>query len=197
MPATIRLDIVSAERELFSGECEMVVAPGAMGELGILPRHTPLITRLKPGEVRATMAGGEEQSFYVSGGMLEIQPHVVTVLSDTGQRAEDLDEAAALLRRSRPNACSRIGRRTSTRRVRGRSSPRPSPSSRRSAGCAAGAEAATAGAAGLQVQAARQRNRALRSATHPAARRTSLPAYSAFSFAKLAWRSSSSVKPTS
>ena len=96
MPATIRLDIVSAERELFSGECEMVVAPGAMGELGILPRHTPLITRLKPGEVRATMAGGEEQSFYVSGGMLEIQPHVVTVLSDTGQRAEDLDEAAAL-----------------------------------------------------------------------------------------------------
>ena len=96
MPATIRLDIVSAERELFSGECEMVVAPGAMGELGILPRHSPLITRLKPGEVRATLPGGEEQSFYVSGGMLEVQPHVVTVLSDTGQRAEDLDEAAAL-----------------------------------------------------------------------------------------------------
>ena len=96
MPATIRLDIVSAERELFSGECEMVVAPGAMGELGILPRHTPLVTRLKPGEVRAKMPGGEEQSFYVSGGLLEVQPHVVTVLSDTGQRAEDLDEAAAL-----------------------------------------------------------------------------------------------------
>ena len=96
MPATIRLDIVSAERELFSGECEMVVAPGAMGELGILPRHTPLITRLKPGEVRAKMPGGEEQSFYVSGGLLEVQPYVVTVLSDTGQRAEDLDEAAAL-----------------------------------------------------------------------------------------------------
>ena len=96
MAATIRLDIVSAERELFSGECEMVVAPGAMGELGIMPRHAPLVTTLKPGEVRAKLAGGEEQSFYVSGGMLEIQPHVVTVLSDIGQRAEDLDEAAAL-----------------------------------------------------------------------------------------------------
>ena len=96
MPTTIRLDIVSAERELFSGECEMVIAPGAMGELGILPRHTPLVTRLKPGEVRARLPGGEEQSFYVSGGMLEIQPHIVTVLSDTGQRAEDLDEAVAL-----------------------------------------------------------------------------------------------------
>ena len=96
MAATIRLDIVSAERELFSGECEMVVAPGTMGELGIMPRHTPLVTQLKPGEVRAKLPGGEEQSFYVSGGMLEIQPHVVTVLSDTGQRAADLDEAAAL-----------------------------------------------------------------------------------------------------
>ena len=96
MPATIRLDIVSAEQELFTGECEMVIAPGAMGELGILPRHTPLVTRLKPGEVRARRPGGEEQSFYVSGGMLEVQPHIVTVLSDTGQRAEDLDEAAAL-----------------------------------------------------------------------------------------------------
>lgn len=94
--ATIRLEIVSAERELFSGDCEMVFAPGVMGELGILPRHTPLITRLKPGEVRAKLAGGSEESFYVSGGMLEIQPHVVTVLSDTGVRADDLDEAAAL-----------------------------------------------------------------------------------------------------
>ena len=96
MASTIRLDIVSAERELFSGECEMVVAPGAMGELGIMPRHSPLVTQLKPGEVRAKLPGGEEQSFYVSGGMLEIQPHVVTVLSDIGHRAEDLDEAAAL-----------------------------------------------------------------------------------------------------
>ncbi len=74
----------------------MVFAPGVMGELGILPRHAPLITRLKPGEVRAKLEGGEEESFYVSGGMLEIQPHVVTVLSDTGVRADDLDEAAAL-----------------------------------------------------------------------------------------------------
>ena len=96
MASNIRLEIVSAERALFSGQCEMVFAPGVMGELGILPRHTPLITRLKPGEVRAKLAGGEEESFYVSGGMLEIQPHVVTVLSDTGVRADDLDEAAAL-----------------------------------------------------------------------------------------------------
>ena len=96
MASTIRLDIVSAEHELFSGECEMVVAPGVMGELGIMPRHAPLVTRLRPGEVRAKLPGGEEHAFYVSGGMLEIQPHVVTVLSDTGVRAEDLDEAAAL-----------------------------------------------------------------------------------------------------
>ena len=94
--ATIRLDIVSAERELFSGDCSAVFAPGVMGELGILPRHSPLVTRLKPGAVRAQVEGGEEQSFYVSGGILEVQPHVVTVLSDTGQRAEDLDEAAAI-----------------------------------------------------------------------------------------------------
>lgn len=96
MASTIRLEIVSAETALFSGDCEMVFAPGVMGELGILPRHTPLITRLKPGEVRAKLAGGEEESFYVSGGMLEIQPYVVTVLSDTGVRADDLDKAAAL-----------------------------------------------------------------------------------------------------
>ena len=94
--ATIRLEIVSAEHELFAGDCEMVFAPGVMGELGILPRHSPLVTRLKPGEVRAQLEGGEEQSFYVSGGMLEVQPHVVTVLSDTGVRADDLDEAAAM-----------------------------------------------------------------------------------------------------
>ena len=94
--ATIRLDIVSAEQELFTGECEMIFAPGVMGELGIMPRHTPLVTRLRPGEVRAVLPGGEEAAFYVSGGMLEIQPHVVTVLSDTGVRAHDLDEAAAM-----------------------------------------------------------------------------------------------------
>ena len=95
--ATIRLDVVSAERELFSGECDMVFAPASMGEVGIAPRHAPLLTTLKPGEVRARLPdGGEKKSFYVSGGILEVQPHVVTVLSDTGQRAADLDEAAAL-----------------------------------------------------------------------------------------------------
>lgn len=101
MASTIRLEIVSAEHELFSGDCQMIFAPGVMGELGIMPRHTPLVTRLKPGEVRAQLDSGEEQSFYVSGGMLEVQPHVVTVLSDTGVRADDLDEAAAIEAQSR------------------------------------------------------------------------------------------------
>ena len=96
MANTIRLDIVSAEKELFSGDCEMVFAPGSQGELGIAPRHAALVTRLKPGVVRAKRPGGEEESFYVSGGILEVQPHTVTVLSDTGERAGDLDEAAAL-----------------------------------------------------------------------------------------------------
>ena len=96
MASTTHLDIVSAEREIFSGPVEMVFAPAVEGEVGILPRHTPLITTLKPGEVRAVHPGGEEEAFYVSGGILEIQPHVVTVLSDTALRAEDVDEAAAL-----------------------------------------------------------------------------------------------------
>ena len=95
MALTIHLDIVSSEKELFSGTCEMIYAPAAEGEVGITPRHSPLITRLKPGEVRAVVSGGEEQSFYINGGILEVQPHVVTVLSDTGARADDLDEAAA------------------------------------------------------------------------------------------------------
>jgi len=95
MAATIHVDIVSAEAEIYSGNAEMVFAPAVMGEIGILPRHAPLITRLQPGEVRVR-SGDEEQSFYVSGGMLEIQPHVVTVLSDTALRARDLDEAAAM-----------------------------------------------------------------------------------------------------
>ncbi len=93
---TIHVDIVSAEAEIFSGLAEMVFAPAVMGEVGVLPGHAPLVTSLKPGEVRVRLPGGEEQSFYVSSGMLEIQPHVVTVLSDTAQRASDLDEAAAL-----------------------------------------------------------------------------------------------------
>ena len=96
MAMTIHVDIVSAESEIFSGLAEMVFAPAVMGEVGVLPGHAPLVTTLKPGEVRVRLPGGEEQSFYVSGGMLEIQPHVVTVLSDTAQRAGDLDEAAAL-----------------------------------------------------------------------------------------------------
>lgn len=93
--STIHCDIVSAEEEIFSGETHMVIATGEMGELGITPRHAPLITRLKPGQVRVQLANGEEQFFYVSGGMLEVQPTVVTVLADTAIRAKDLDEAAA------------------------------------------------------------------------------------------------------
>jgi len=96
MAMTIHVDIVSAEAEIFSGLAEMVFAPAVMGEVGVLPGHAPLVTSLKPGEVRVKLPGGEEQSFYVSSGILEIQPHVVTVLSDTAQRASDLDEAAAL-----------------------------------------------------------------------------------------------------
>ncbi|HSJ47614.1 MAG TPA: F0F1 ATP synthase subunit epsilon [Gammaproteobacteria bacterium] len=96
MAMTMHVDIVSAEAEIFSGTATMVFAPAEMGELGIAPRHTQLLTRLKPGEVRVVDEKGEEQSFYVSGGILEVQPHVVTVLSDTALRAKDLDEAAAL-----------------------------------------------------------------------------------------------------
>jgi F-type H+-transporting ATPase subunit epsilon len=96
MTQTIRVDIVSAEAEIFSGDAAMVVATGELGELGITPRHAPLITRLKPGHVDVILAGGERQQFYVSGGVLEVQPQVVTVLADTASRAADLDEAAAL-----------------------------------------------------------------------------------------------------
>ena len=96
MSSTIRCDIVSAEEEIFHGVVSMVVATGEMGELGIAPRHAPLITRLKPGQVRVILENGEEQFFYVSGGILEVQPQVVTVLADTAIRAKDLDEAASL-----------------------------------------------------------------------------------------------------
>jgi F-type H+-transporting ATPase subunit epsilon len=95
MASTIRCDIVSAEEEIFQGEVQMVVATGEMGELGIAPRHAPLITRLKPGQIRVILANGEEQLFYVSGGILEVQPQVVTVLADTAIRGGDLDEAKA------------------------------------------------------------------------------------------------------
>lgn len=95
MAMTIHVDIVSAERAIHSGLATMVFAPGEMGELGIAPRHTALITRLRPGEVRVEKENGEMEHFYVSGGMLEIQPNIVTVLADTAVRAHDLDEAAA------------------------------------------------------------------------------------------------------
>jgi len=94
--ATIHVDIVSAEGEIFSGEAAMVFVPAVMGELGIAPRHAPLLTNIKPGEVRVQTPDGTEQFFYVSGGAMEVQPHLVTVLADTAIRAKDLDEAAAL-----------------------------------------------------------------------------------------------------
>ncbi len=99
--ATIHVDIVSAEGEIFSGEAAMVFAPAVMGELGIAPRHAPLLTTLKAGEVRVQTPDGQEQFFYVSGGALEVQPHLVTVLADTALRAKDLDEAAALQAKQR------------------------------------------------------------------------------------------------
>ncbi len=96
MAMTIHVDIVSAEGEIHSGAAEMVYAPAEMGEVGIAPRHSPLVTRLKPGDVRVDTGGGDMQHFYVSGGILEVQPHVVTILADTAVRASDLDEASAL-----------------------------------------------------------------------------------------------------
>ena len=96
MSSTIRCDIVSAEAEIFHGEAELVVATGELGELGIAPKHAPLITRLKPGKVVVTVPGGEKLDFAISGGILEVQPTVVTVLADTAIRGHDLDEAKAL-----------------------------------------------------------------------------------------------------
>lgn len=90
----IRCDIVSAEKEIFHGEATLVVATGELGELGIAPKHAPLITRLKPGKVVVTTASGEQLDFAISGGILEVQPQVVTVLVDTAVRAQDIDEAA-------------------------------------------------------------------------------------------------------
>ena len=96
MAMTIHVDVVSAEESLFSGLAEVVVVPGAMGELGIYPRHAPLLTRIKPGSVRIKLPNEGEQLIYVSGGMLEVQPSVVTILADTAIRGGDLDEARAL-----------------------------------------------------------------------------------------------------
>lgn len=94
--STIQVEIVSAEEQIWSGRGTMVFAPGVMGELGIAPRHTPLITQLKPGDVRVQTEEGKEEFFFISGGLLEIQPDIVTVLSDTAIRAHDLDEAKAI-----------------------------------------------------------------------------------------------------
>ena len=94
MTTTIRCDIVSAEEEIFRGDVTMVVATGEMGELGIAPRHAPLITRLKPGKLVLTLADGEKLDIVVSGGILEVQPQVVTILADTAIRAENIDELA-------------------------------------------------------------------------------------------------------
>lgn len=94
--ATIQVEIVSAEEQIWSGEGTMVFAPGVLGDLGIAPRHTPLVTQLNPGDVRVQTESGDEEFFFISGGILEVQPDLVTVLSDTAIRANDLDEAKAI-----------------------------------------------------------------------------------------------------
>ena len=96
MANTLHIDVVSAERELYSGEAEFVVLPGEAGELGIYPQHTPLITRIKPGTVHIHGAGGAEEVIFVAGGILEVQPKMITVLADTAVRGTDLDETRAL-----------------------------------------------------------------------------------------------------
>ena len=101
MTMTVHVDIVSAEKEIFSGLAEMVFAPAELGEVGISPRHAPLISRLKPGEVRVKVSDKEVYPFYISGGLLEIQPHLVTILADTAIRAKDIDEAAAIQAKTR------------------------------------------------------------------------------------------------
>lgn len=104
MAMTMHVDIVSAEKEIYSGTVTQVFAPAEMGEVGVMPRHAPMLSTLKAGVVRVVPQDGEEQTFYVSGGVLEIQPHVVTILSDTALRAADIDEAAALEAKSRAEA---------------------------------------------------------------------------------------------
>ena len=99
MAATVQLDIVSLEAKIFSGLAEMVVVTGEMGELGILPGHIPLLTSIKPGQIRITLPGGAQDVYYVSGGLIEIQPSLITILADTVTHAADLDEAAAIIAR--------------------------------------------------------------------------------------------------
>jgi F-type H+-transporting ATPase subunit epsilon len=101
MANTIHVEIVSAEGQIFSGEASMVFVPGSQGELGIAPRHAPLLTLIKAGEVRVQTPDGQEQQFFVGGGALEVQPNRVTVLADTALRARDLDESAALAAKQR------------------------------------------------------------------------------------------------
>jgi F-type H+-transporting ATPase subunit epsilon len=101
MANTIHIDIVSAEGEVYAGEATMVFAPAIGGEIGIAPRHAPLLTAMKPGEVRVQVEGGEELLFWVGGGGIEVQPHKVTILADTAARAKDLDEAAAMAAKQR------------------------------------------------------------------------------------------------
>jgi len=110
---TIHVNVVSAEESIFSGEARFVALPGESGELGIFPRHTPLITRIKPGSVRIEMADGSEEFVFVAGGIIEVQPHTVTVLSDTAIRGKDLDEekanaAKALAQEALKNAKSEV-----------------------------------------------------------------------------------------
>ena len=104
MAMTMHIDIVSAEVEIFSGTVTEVYAPAEMGEVGIMAHHAPLITQMKPGEVRVVTDNGKTESFFISGGILEVQPHVVTILSDTALRAADLDEAAAQEAKARAEA---------------------------------------------------------------------------------------------
>ncbi|MCG8381601.1 MAG: F0F1 ATP synthase subunit epsilon [Gammaproteobacteria bacterium] len=101
MSMTMHVDVVSAEKQVYSGPVTMLVAPAEMGEVGIAPRHAPLVTRIKPGEIRVTLSSGEEQSFFVSGGILEVQKSVVTILADTAIRASDIDEAEAIAAKER------------------------------------------------------------------------------------------------
>jgi len=104
MAMTMHVNIVSAEKEIYSGTVIQVFAPAEMGEVGVFPRHAPMLSTLKPGVVRVLLQDGDEQAFYVSGGILEIQPHVVTILSDTALRAADIDESAALEAKTRAEA---------------------------------------------------------------------------------------------
>jgi F-type H+-transporting ATPase subunit epsilon len=115
MSKTIQCDIVSAEEQIWSGQAAQVFATGVSGELGIYPRHTPLITQLKPGPVRVVDTAGEEQFFFVGGGIIEVQPHMVTVLADTAVRAKDLDAAAA--QRAKEEAERELANRTGVMEV--------------------------------------------------------------------------------